>query len=203
MLQLKLKFKMTEKWLRSFLKLGLVAVLLVHAPKSALATTSLIPLPSPLSKDADILTFYWDWLVEELNAPPNFPYPEIKVGDLPANKVMGLMFPTFQDPQMPLHIIISKLEMKRAEDGSDLEVLGNVAHEIVHYFILLSDHNWDHTQPEFLRRNNAKEHCDPEFMRLVRHFGNFIWNAYHSDNIVRAIKKSVNRSCWEEGQILN
>ena len=113
------------------------------------------------------------------------------------------MFPTFQDPQMPLHIIISKREMKRAEDGSDLEVLGNVAHEIVHYFILLSDHNWDHTQPEFLRRNNAKEHCDPEFMRLVRHFGTFVWNAYHSNYTVRAINQTVSRSCWEEGQILN
>mgnify|MGYP005630664549 FL=1 len=203
MFRLNLKFEMSAKLLKQIRNLGFLIFLLLEAPSAVMANDNFIPLPSPLNKDADILTYYWDWLTEELNAPLNIPYPSIKVGDLPANKLMGLMFPTFNNPQTPLEIIISKREMNRSENGFDLEVLGNVAHEIVHYLLLLSDHNWDHTQSEFMLRNNAKEHCDPEFMRLVRHFGTFVWNAYHSNYTVRAINQTVSRSCWEEGQILN
>ena len=171
--------------------------------KILFANSDLIVLPPPLSKDADILSSYWSWLVKKLDVPEGVPYPIVKVEALPANRLMGLVYPTSNNKHSFFGIIISHREINRAKAGLELEVLGNVAHEIVHYLRLLEGHNWNYKLPAYREKTNANEHCNPEFMKMVRHFGSFIWNTYHSKNAVRAINQSVSRSCWEEGQILN
>ena len=41
-----------------------------------------------------------------------------------------------------------------------------------------------------------------EFQKLVRHIGTIIWNTCHSASAVRSINRSVDRACWEKGEIL-
>ena len=113
------------------------------------ANSDLILLPPPLNKDADVLSSYWSWLVKKLNVPQGVPYPIIKVEALPANKLMGLVYPTADNKHSFFGIIISFRQLNRAKAGYELEVLANVAHEIVHYLRLLEDHNWDYELPAY------------------------------------------------------
>ena len=61
MFQLNLKFEMSAKLLKQIRNLGFLIFLLLEAPTAVMANDNFIPLPSPLNKDADILTYYWDW----------------------------------------------------------------------------------------------------------------------------------------------
>jgi hypothetical protein len=150
-----------------------------------------------LAINAELFDRYWRWLKVEVSAPTDLPEPLVQVEPLPSQAKMALFYPTAQSPETRLRIVISPRAIQRAKAGKRLEVLGELAHEVVHYMLLLNENGWNHESPTF---NLAEHHhCDLEFQRLTKHVGTVIWNAYHSADAVRAIESMVQRSCWTDG----
>lgn len=181
---------------RTVLLYVLALVFLVNLVPTAKA----IDLPKVLAHDANLFDRYWSWLELELEAPANLPAPKIAVEPLPHNVRMALFYPTQQQPDTEIRIVISPRTIDRAAAGQNLEVLGELAHEVVHYLLLISENNWDYRRSPF--QIAAHHHCDQEFRRLTRKIGEFIWHSYHSSDAVRHINQMVQRSCWEDGHAL-
>jgi hypothetical protein len=110
---------------------------------------------------------------------------------------MAFLFPTDHAPDNDLKIVIAPHTIARAKGDQRLEVLSELAHEFVHYVLILQENGWNHDRPKMI--NNRSHHCDPEFMRLTRHVGEVIWQAYHSSNLVRSVDQMVQLSCWRDG----
>ena len=170
---------------------------LAWQPKTADAGAGSVSLPQPLAYDSDLFDRYWQWAKTELQAPQDLPAPLITVEPLPQAVKMAFYFPTAAYPQERLRIVMSPRALDRAATGERLRVLGELAHEVAHYLLLLSENDWQHRSRAF--RNDIHHHCDPTFQRLIRHVGTILWSAYHSNSVVRAIDHMVQRSCWEDG----
>lgn len=147
------------------------------------AAESELRLPEPLSQDAELVDRYWQWLKTDLQAPLDLPPPHIDVEPLPTNAEMALYFPSAEEPQRELRIVISPRMIQMAQAGERLEVLRALAHEIVHYVMLMAENDWDYERRAF--ENSIHHHCDPTFQRLTRH-----------------VASVIQLSCWEEGHQL-
>ncbi len=110
---------------------------------------------------------------------------------------MAMVFPTRNNPERVLLIVMSPHALDRAASGQRLRVLGERAHEVVHYLLLLAENDWNHSARVPI--DDAHHHCDPTFQCLTRHMGRILWDAYHSNSVVRAIDHMVQLSCWEDG----
>jgi len=178
----------------------LLVCMAIAIPGTCNAKNSYPSLPGPLARDSDLLHRYWSWILTETGAPRGLPAPRITVEPLPRSVKMGLFFPTTARPDQSLRVVVAPRTLDRAAAGQRLEVLGELAHELVHYVLLLSENHWDETRDSF--SNDVHHHCDPTFQRLTRHIATILWNAYHSSNAVRAIDHMVRKACWEDGHRL-
>lgn len=182
------------------LLLLVIACVGLWSPKTVAAFDRGVSLPQVLEYDADLFDRYWRWVTAELGAPANLPAPRITVEPLPRGAKMALFFPTAGNPQRALRIAMSPRSLDRAANGERLRVIGELAHEVVHYLLLLSENGWVYSGRAL--RNDVHHHCDRTFQRLTRQVGAFLWDAYHSDSVVRAIDQMVRLSCWKDGQRL-
>ncbi|MGI9464407.1 MAG: hypothetical protein ACR2OM_10725 [Aestuariivirgaceae bacterium] len=168
--------------------------------RPAAASAGEINLPQPLHHDADLFNLYWTWVKAQTGAPPGLPAPLVSVEPLPSGVKMALFFPTANNRQRSLRIAVSPQAIDRAAAGARLQVIGELAHELVHYVLLLSENGWRHRSAEFI--NDVHHHCDHTFQRLTRHVATILWNAYHSSDVMRGIDHMVQLSCWEDGHRL-
>lgn len=159
-----------------------------------------VVLPAPLDRDAALVERYWTWLKAEVGAPTDLPWPMIEVAPLPSTVRMAFVFPTEEVPWHRTRIVISPRSVDRATGPDRLMVLGELAHEMVHYVLLLAENRWD-VGAEVLH-NDVHHHCDREFMRLTRRIADFIWETYHSADTVRAIDYMVHQACWRDGHFI-
>lgn len=158
-------------------------------------------LPPPLDINTALVLRYWDWLKTETGAPADLPLPRILVEPLPPNVRMAFSFPTAEAPWREMRVIVSPLTIDRATHGQRLEVLGELAHELVHYILVLEENGFELGRDVYL--NEIHHHCDPRFQSLTRYVGDVIWQAYHSNDAVRAIDGMVLRACWRDGHRLS
>lgn len=166
---------------------------------SAISTQaeSATDLPSPFDNERDLIGRYWAWLKAELDAPPDLPWPKIYVEPLPHTVSMAFVFPTLDEPWRKTRIVISPRAIDRANGSERLVTVGELAHEMVHYIMVLSENGWDF-DAEILR-NEVHHHCDKEFMRLTQKIVDFIWEIYHSNDAIRSISHMVQLACWRDG----
>lgn len=157
-------------------------------------------LPEPLDRNQEVFDRYWSWLLVETGAPADLPWPAMTVETLPTLVRMAFFFPTPSDPDRAMRIVLSPRSIARARGGEQLVVLGEVAHEIVHYVLLMQENDWAFDRPFF--ENAVHHHCDAEFQRLVAHVGSVLWSAYHSRDTIRAIDHMVQFACWRDGHRL-
>lgn len=169
--------------------------------QTAYAFSRVLKVPDAVAEDGDLLIQYWSWLSVETGAPDYLPAPDVVVEKLPNNIRMGLFHPTRFEPDNQLRIVISPRAIDRADGDERLIVVSEIAHELVHYFLLMKEHEWAYERIRFEPARHG--HCDAEFQRLTRHIGQIIWNAYHSNTVLRAVEQMVHRSCWEEGDQLS
>lgn len=176
-------------------------IVLVSAGQTAQAFSKVLKIPETVAQDTDLLIQFWSWLSNETGAPDYLPAPDIVVENLPNNVSMGLFYPTRFDPDKQLRIVVSKRAIDNAIGDDRLVLIGGIAHELVHYFLLMKEHDWNYERIRFEPARHG--HCDVEFQRLTRHIGQIIWNAYHSNAVLRTVEQMVRRSCWEEGDQLS
>ncbi len=154
-------------------------------------------LPYPLDQERYLFERYWEWLKVELNAPPKLPWPTMEIEPLPPTVKMAFSFPTADEPWQKTRIIISPRAIDRASGSERLTVVGEVAHEIVHYALVLLENNWD--VEAHVLKNDKHHHCNHDFMRLTGKIADFIWDTYHSNDAVRSINHMVQFACWRDG----
>lgn len=174
----------------------LLAASVTVTPNAARAMTEVL-LPPPFDEENMIIERYWSWLKSEVGAPPNLPWPRIEIEPLPRAVRMAFVFPTQEAPWRETRIVISPRSIDRASGPERLSVVGEFAHELVHYVLVLAENRWDF-EAETLR-NDVHHHCDDEFMRLTRQIADFIWDTYHSNDAVRSIDHMVRLACWRDG----
>jgi hypothetical protein len=179
------------------LRAALVALLLPLNPMPARPSSSEVDLPMPLDLEADLVTRYWSWLLEEVDAPPGLPWPRIEIAPLPRTVRMAFVYPTSDVPWQEMQIVMSVRSIDRAAGPEHLVVVGELAHELVHYVLVLKENGWDVSGETF--RQAEHHHCQPEFMRLTRQVGQFIWDVYHSPASVRSVEHMVRLACWRDG----
>lgn len=176
----------------------LAALILVQlATASGAKAFSSIELPSPFDQERDLIDRYWSWLTTEVNAPPHLPWPRIVVEPLPTTVRMAFVFPSEEAPWRKMRVVLSPRSVDRAAGPDRLIVVGELAHELVHYVLVLAENEWDVDAEIF--RNDVHHHCDLEFMRLTRQIADFIWNIYHSNDAVRSVNHMVDLACWRDG----
>lgn len=178
-----------------------ITLLLLQSAMTAHAFSSSFNLPKSLSVDTDLIEIYWQWLKVETTAPADTPIPDIVIEDLPSNAKMALFYPTQFKPDEALRITISERAIERAKAGDRLLVLSELAHELVHYILLMQEHKWAFSRYRFDIARHG--HCDPEFQRLSKEIGQVIWQAYHSDALLRDVAQMVQKACWENGHVLS
>ncbi len=160
------------------------------------SAASAVDLPRPLDAEAALVERYWGWLKAEVGAPEDLPWPVIDVAPLPRTVRMAFQYPTSRAPWHDLRIIMSPRSVDRAAGSDRLVVVGELAHELVHYVLILSENGWDLSLPHY--SDEAHDHCSAEFMRLNRQVGRFIWDVYHSNDTVRSIDHMVHLACWRD-----
>jgi hypothetical protein len=165
-------------------------------PDSARANSK-IELPPPLDEETFLIERYWSWLKAEVDAPSDLPWPRIDIEPLPRTVRMAFIFPTAEAPWRQTRIVISPRSVDRAAGSERLSVVGELAHEIVHYVLILAENGWDFEAD--IMRNDVHHHCDHEFMRLTRQIANFIWVTYHSNDAIRSVDHMVQLACWRDG----
>lgn len=175
------------------LLLVLAATLAIAAPLRAAPAD----FPAPFDAEDDLLGRYWTWLKLKLGAPEDFPLPPITVEPLPVNVRMAFVFPTEGAPWQELRIALSPRAVDRFAGDERLVVVGELAHELVHYAMVLQENRWNLRAPVMV--NHVPHHCDPGYMDLTRRMGGFIWDVYHSPDAVRGVEMMVRRACWREG----
>lgn len=174
---------------------------LFHTTTAYSQLTATPEIPAALATDNDLIERYWEWLKKETDAPADLPWPTIVVTSLPSNLRMYLNYPTRSRPKTQYGIRFSDRAIARALNGQRLLVLSELAHELVHHVLLLQEHNWVFTRNIY---NNATHgHCDPEFQRLANYISEVIWQAYHSNNLVREVEQMTRKACWESGHVLS
>lgn len=178
----------------------LVLTLLPLGPLPARASDE-ISLPSPLDAERVLAERYWDWLRQEVGAPPDLPWPRIDVEPLPPTVRMAFAYPTAQTPWQTTRILISPRAIDRAAGPEHLVVFGELAHELAHYVLVMRENGWNHTGTEL--NDAVHHHCSPEFMRLTRKAGDFIWQVYHSPASVRSVERMVRLACWRDGHLVD
>lgn len=164
-------------------------------PGSAFATS--VPLPAPLNEEMMVIERYWSWLKMETGAPANLTWPRIKVEPLPRTVRMAFFFPTEEAPWRETRIAVSPRSIDRAAGPHRLAVVGELAHELVHYVLVLKENGWVADAATY--RNDRHHHCDPEFKRLTREIAVFLWNTYHSNEAVRSVEHMIQLACWRDG----
>lgn len=179
----------------------LFCLLLACSAPNAGRAISTVNLPEPFNEEIYILERYWAWLKSEVDAPADLPWPRVEVGPLPRTVKMAFFFPTENAPWQKTRIVISPRSVDRAKGSERLSVVGELAHEIVHYVMLLEENGW-HLDAEVLR-NEIHHHCDHSFMRLTRQIAHFIWEVYHSNDAVRSVHQMVHLACWRDGHVLS
>lgn len=179
----------------------MLMIVLLSTVQSAQALTKVLKIPEAVAQDTDLLIQFWSWMSVETGAPDYLPAPDVVVEELPNNIRMGLFYPTRFERDRQLRVVISKRAINRAVGDERLIVISEIAHELVHYFLLMKEHDWAYERIRFEPARHG--HCDEEFQRLTRHIGLIIWSAYHSNNVLRAVDQMVRRSCWEEGDQLS
>lgn len=170
------------------------------APNAA-QTTSAIILPPPLKEESYIIERYWSWLKTEVDAPADFPWPRVDIEPLPRAVKMAFVFPTEEAPWHQTRIVISPRTADRASGPERLSVVGEFAHEMVHYVLVLAENDWNLDADTL--RNEVHHHCDQEFMRLTTKIADFIWEVYHSNDAVRSVHHMVHLACWRDGHALS
>ena len=167
---------------------------------TCIAATRDLQVLAELQQDSDLLDHFWVWLKQETGAPDYLPAPDISIEPLPNNNKMALLYPTVFDADVALRVVISPNTLQRAVGDGRLLVLSELAHELVHYVLLLQEHDWQYA---LFRFNKAQHgHCDAEFQRLNRHIAEIIWQSYHSNVTVRAVDQLIQKACWESGHQL-
>ena len=175
-------------------------LLLVFTSPMTARATSALDLPPPLDQEAHLIERYWTWLKEEAGAPANFPWPSIHIEPLPRTVSMAFVFPTHEAPWHEARIVMSPRSIDRANGPDRLTVVGELAHEMVHYILVLAENGWN--LDAGVLKNEVHHHCDDEFMRLTRQVGDFIWKVYHSNDAVRSIDQMVRLACWRDGHMI-
>ena len=184
----------------SVMRLFVYALLILSTPSYGQLTAT-PAIPDVLLKDKDLLDRYWSWLKIQTGAPDDLPWPTIVVRKLPSNIRMVLNYPTRSKPETPYEVRISEFAISRAANGQRLLVLSELGHELVHHVLLQKEHDWTFNRHVY---NNATHgHCDTEFQTLAKHVSSVIWDAYHSNNLIRDVEQMTRKSCWESGQILS
>ncbi|SDJ48058.1 hypothetical protein SAMN04488026_101836 [Aliiruegeria lutimaris] len=153
-------------------------------------------LPPPFDEEIYLIERYWTWLKAEVNAPLSVLWPRIEIEPLPKTVRMAFVFPTEAAPWQETRIVISPRTVDRAAGPDRPAGIGELAHEVVHYILVLSENVWD-AEADVLR-NDRLHHCDHEFMRLSRKVSYFIWEVYHSNDAVRSVHRMVNLACWRD-----
>lgn len=177
---------------------------LVAALTLALATPSsanrVVQVPTPLDAEAFLIERYWQWLKAETGAPADLPWPEITVEPLPPTVRMAFVFPTPEARSQAKRVVLSPRAIDRAAGADRLVVVGELAHELVHYVLVMKENRWRYRAPTFLNRRH--HHCDTEFQRLTRGIGTLFWEVYHSMDAVRSVEHMVRQACMRDGHKL-
>jgi hypothetical protein len=79
--------------------------------------------------------------------------------------------------------VVSPWSIDRAAVPDRLVVVGELAHGVVHYGLVLRENGWDFSA-EILDQAEH-HHCQPEFMRLTQQVGNF--------------RRADGLACWLDG----
>jgi hypothetical protein len=182
------------------MRFALVLSLCLMLPR-AVAAADVLWLPPPLDAQAALIGRYADWLTAEAGAPAGLGWPPVTIEPLPRAVRMAFVFPTPQAPGQQMRIILSPHSIDRAAGGQMLAVLGELAHELSHYVLLMAENGWQTDRQVFV--NTVHHHCDPEFQRLSAGMGPVIWRTYHSADAVRAIDHMVGLACWRDGHDLS
>lgn len=169
------------------------------APRPGAAATD-VSLPQPLDEESVLVERYWIWLKAQVGAPADLPWPHIEIEPLPRTVRMAFVFPSEAAPWIQTRVILSPGAIDRAAGPQRLEVIGELAHEIVHYVLVMEENDWVIDAATY--KNDVHQHCDPEFMRLNRQISKFIWDTYHSNDAIRSIDHMVQLACWRDGHNL-
>jgi hypothetical protein len=164
------------------------------------AASDALRLPPPLDRDAGLVARYMDWLAAETGAPAGLTWPQVTVEPLPKTVRMGFFFPTGDTPDREMRIVLSPRSLDRAAADEQLVVLGELAHELSHYILLMAENGWDTGRESYA--DAVHHHCDPGFQRLTRGMGEVIWQTYHSNDALRSIDAMVSRACRRDGAML-
>lgn len=179
----------------------LSAVFLLVAPALAENTEQTLDVPPPLDVNAALIERYWDWLKLETGAPFWLAPPPIEVAPLPRAVRMAFVFPVESRSWEIPRIMISPRAIDRAQSGERLVVIAELAHELVHFVLLMRENGWDIDRSVYA--NEIHHHCDAEFQRLTRQVAEFLWQAYHSRDTTRAVEQMVRLACWRDGHVLS
>jgi len=141
--------------------------------------------------DWTVINKEWAFIKQQTGAPDNLPMPVIIVDPtLPTGARMMFQFPTKQDSQVPMQIMINPRTL--VEYNREMIDWG-LGHELTHYAFVMRENNWEYTRTWFVI--TQKHHCNREFMRITKELADVIYNIYHGERERYAMWDQVQRSC--------
>lgn len=133
----------------------------------------------------------WAFIKQQVGAPVDLPMPNIILDlTLPSGARMMFQFPTQQDSQVPMQIMINPKTL--VEYNREMIDWG-LGHELTHYAFVMRENSWEYTKPYFII--TQKHHCNREFMLITKELADVIYNVYHGERERYAMWDQVQRSC--------